>query len=76
MPSKLSRPLIRRGLNLSPEAIAAEHRALEWYASTFRDGEFPPLGAVPRKYRRAEHKALELQRMLRNFNATGFTSHV
>ena len=76
MPQKSSRPLIRRGLNISPEAISAEHRALEWLASTYRDGEFPPLGTVPRRYRRAERKAMELQRTLRNFNATGFETHV
>ena len=67
--------MIRRGLNLSPAAVSAEQRALEWFACNFRDGEFPPLGVVPRQYRRAERKAIELQRMLRNFDATGFSAH-
>lgn len=55
--------------------MSAEQRALEWFACNFRDGEFPPLGVVPRQYRRAERKAIELQRMLRNFDATGFSAH-
>jgi len=50
--------------------MSAVHRALDWFRTIHPDGDFPPLGDV---HNRAANEAVNLQRMLRNLNATGFS---
>ena len=72
MTATSQRPRFHRGQEIHPEAIGSVYSVLDWYRSSYPDGEFPPLGDVPRKYRRYARGAVNLQRMIRNFNATGF----
>jgi len=52
--------------------LAAEHRAVEFFANTFPDGQWPPLGPIDKSGRRAEQLALNTMRMQRNLIHFGF----
>ena len=69
MPSRGSRPFVCRGQQNRLIPMWAVHNALDWFRSCHPDGDFPPIdGPHPR----AVSEAVNLQRTLRNLNATGF----
>ena len=68
MSSRGLRPFNRRGRNVATPAFA-EQQAIEWFVHLFPDGDFPPLVGASE---RAQERAGNVQRMIRNLNATGF----